>query len=250
MKRFPAGNADRPREIPPGAAWPLARLVRGYWEALRDSGGGALPRRSTIDPRTIAPALHSVFLAGRVAMGLVRIRIGGTTLANLAGIEVMDMPLSVLFVPESRPQLALAVEHVLRDGAIATLDLAAERAAGRPELAARLVMAPLMAMDGASTIMLGCLECDRPVGRLSRRFAILRSRIEAGAAPDIPAPVPARTRMPVPAPAGPPVPAPATLSAPPPAPSRQATGPATGPATGQEPPGRRRPAHLRLVHSV
>lgn len=248
MKRFPTGTTDQPREIPPPkAAWPLARVVRGYWEALRDSGGGAPPRRSTIDPRTIAPALHSVFLAGRVAMGLVRIRIGGTTLASLAGIEVMDMPLSVLFVPESRPQLALAVEHVLRDGAIATLDLVAECSAGRPELAARLVMAPLMAMDEASTIVLGCLECDRPVGRQSRRFAILRSRIEAGAAPDIP--VPARMRMP--APAGPPVPAPAAAPpAPPPAPSRQATGPATDPAAGPAPPGRRRPAYLRLVHSV
>lgn len=82
-------------------AWPLAQMVRDYWDALKVRGNGTLPLRSAIEPRAIAPALHSVFLASRVTMGLVRIRIGGTTLAGLAGIEVMDMPLSLLFVPEA-----------------------------------------------------------------------------------------------------------------------------------------------------
>lgn len=260
MKRFLTGSngfgrhpADTPdghgagrdaATVPAPPAWPMAQMVRDYWEALKVGGRGALPRRSAIDPRTIAPALHSVFLASRVTMGLVRIRIGGTTLANLAGIEVMDMPLSLLFMPEARPQLALAVERVLADGAIATLDLVAECSPGREELAARLVLLPLAAMDDASTMVLGCLDCNRPVSRQSRRFAIIRSRIEAGVAPASATAAEAHR----PEQATTPNPAPVTLAPSAPGGSSLRSAPAMpGPL---RPDGRKRPGYLRLVHSV
>ena len=220
----------------PPTAWPLARMVRDYWWLLRAGRGGAMPARSSIDPRAIGPALHSTFLASRVTMGLVRIRIGGRTLAGLAGIEVMDMPLSLLFVPESRAELALAVERVLSEGAVATIDLEAECTIGRPALSARLVLLPLVAPDETTTMMLGCFDCKGEIGRPRRRFAIARSWIEAGAAP-------AAVRRPEP-PARPrPRPEPqAKLQAP----HRPAAAP-SGVAGGARQP---RTCHLRLVHSV
>ncbi len=153
------------------------REVRAYWDALRDDQD--LPRREQINPRGMAGALHQVFMAELVAPGVARFRLAGMEISDLMGMEVRGMPLSALFDPAARANLAALVEKVTKSHVIVELDLEAERSLGRPALRARLILLPLKGHDGDTDLMLGCLACDGQIGRAPRRFVISRT-IEIG----------------------------------------------------------------------
>ncbi len=196
--------------------------VRAYWEALRRNG--AIPARADLDPRGMAEVLEKVFVAERIGKGLVRLRIAGMALADLAGTEMKGLPLSVLFVPEARPKLAEVLERVLTLPMAANLQLDAESGIGRPALSARLLLLPLRSNTGARDLVLGCLATTGEVGRAPRRFSVARVTEERLILPGLlQSPAPAAA-TPEPAFAEPPVP--------PLAPAK---------------PGR---SHLRLVHSA
>jgi len=144
--------------------------VRAYWEGLRE--GGALPRRDQIDPRGIAGALEQVFLVERIAPGLARFRLAGMGISGLMGMDVRGMPLSAVFDPAARDRLAPELETVFRDNVALDLWLEAERGTGRPALAARMVLLPLVSTRGLTDLALGCLAFEGEVGRAPRRFAI------------------------------------------------------------------------------
>lgn len=157
---------------------PLARFrglseVRAYWEGLRRDGG--LPTRADLDPRGMANVLEHVFVAERIGTGLARLRIAGSALADLCGMDMKGLPLSVLMVPEARLRLAEVLERVFTDPQAAELHLEAETSIGRPALQARLLLLPLQT-DGtaARELVLGCLATEGDVGRAPRRFAIAR----------------------------------------------------------------------------
>lgn len=128
--------------------------VRAYWEGLR--GDGRLPHRSALDPRGLGGVLDRVFLAERIGRGLVQLRVAGSGLADFAGMDVRGLPLSVLFAPESRSQLAQVVETVFDAPAVAELDLGSDRAGGG-SLIARLLLLPL-AEDRGMKLTLGALS--------------------------------------------------------------------------------------------
>ncbi|MEC9102783.1 MAG: PAS domain-containing protein, partial [Pseudomonadota bacterium] len=69
--------------------------VEAYWQAIR--AGRLVPRRSDIDPRGIERALEFAFVAERIATGLGRLRIAGSHLTDLLGMEVRGMPLTAFF---------------------------------------------------------------------------------------------------------------------------------------------------------
>lgn len=144
--------------------------VRAYWEGLREAG--ALPRRDQIDPRGIAGALEQVFLIERIAPGLARFRLAGMGVSEVLGMDVRGMPLSSVFDPVARDRLAPALEAVFRDNVALDLWLEAERGIGRPTLAARLLLLPLVSTRGLTDLALGCLALDGQIGRTPRRFAI------------------------------------------------------------------------------
>jgi hypothetical protein len=125
--------------------------VRAYWEGLR--GDGQLPQRSALDPRGLSGVLDRVFLAERIGSGLVQVRIAGSGLSDFAGMDIRGLPLSVLFAPESRPQLAQSVERVFEAPAVAELDLGSDRAVAGG-LVARLLLLPL-ADDRGTKLLLG-----------------------------------------------------------------------------------------------
>ncbi|WP_225029606.1 PAS domain-containing protein [Xinfangfangia pollutisoli] len=218
-------------------AWRPLQVLRAYWEGLRDAQGG-LPARSDIDPRGLAPALDQVFIAERIGTGLIRMRISGMGLTDLAGLDMKGLPLSTLFLPEARARLAEVIERVFTLPVAAELHLEAERTIGRPALAARLLLLPLRSVGGKCDLVLGCLATEGQIGRAPRRFAIARAVEErlilAGDAPmpqalaPEPALIPAFAEAPAPAPELLPLPLP------PQAVSRPIKG---------------RP-HLRLVHSA
>ncbi len=177
--------------------------VRGYWEALRT--GGRIPARSDLDPRGMARALDHVFVAERIATGLVRLRIAGMALTDLAGLDMKGLPLSTLFLPEARLRLAEVLERVFTLPEAAELHLEAERSIGRPALAARLLLLPLHSNGGARDLILGCLATDGEIGRAPRRFAIARAVEERLILPDLAEAAPEMIPDPAPAFAEPPV---------------------------------------------
>lgn len=144
--------------------------VRAYWEGLRVAGG--IPPRSAIDPRGISGALDRVFLAERIGAGLAQIRLAGTVLNSLAGMDARGLPLSCLFQPAARPELAGIVGRVFDAPLAADLLLVAAPEPGRPQVQARLILLPLLDAGGICSLILGCFGLQGEVGRTAKRFAI------------------------------------------------------------------------------
>lgn len=143
-------RASRQTTPPPAPVFEGLAQVRAYWEGLRHDG--RLPQRSAIDPRGLGGVLDRVFLAERFGRGLMQVRVAGSGLADFAGMDIRGLPLSVLFAPESRSQLAVTVEDVFDGPAIAELDLGSDRAAGGG-LVARLLLLPLAEEQGALRVL-------------------------------------------------------------------------------------------------
>lgn len=146
---------------------PLAQ-VEAYWEALR--GNRLMPRRSDIDPRGIEGALSHAFIVERVAPGQARLRIAGSHLSDLMGMEVRGMPITSFFTNAARPAVAEALEAVFQKPAQTTLHLSAEAAYGHPLLEGRMLLLPLKSDLGDVSRALGCLVAVGDPGRTPRRF--------------------------------------------------------------------------------
>jgi len=155
----------------PPATFAAVREVEAYWEALR--GTRPMPARAEIDPRGIAGALEFAFLLERIAPGAGRIRLAGTHLSDLMGMEVRGMPLTALFQPSARQTVADALEHVLQRPSVVTLQIEGERGIGRGKLIGQMVLCPLKSDLGDPSRVLGCLQTDGPIGRAPRRFDVL-----------------------------------------------------------------------------
>ncbi|MBK8440848.1 MAG: PAS domain-containing protein [Rhodobacter sp.] len=158
--------------------------VRAYWEGLRQDG--AIPTRADLDPRGMANVLDQVFVAERIGTGLVRLRIAGTGLTEIAGLDMKGLPLSALFLPEARLRLAAVLERVFTLPEVAELHLEGERTIGRPALAARLLLLPLHSNNGTRDLILGCLAAAGEIGRAPRRFDIARAVEERLVVPQAP----------------------------------------------------------------
>ena len=185
----------RPWRQAPAPVFEGPSQVRAYWEALRI--GGALPDRGQMDPRGLGGVLDRVFLAEHIAPGLVQVRIAGSGLAEIAGMDLRGLPLSCLFTAQARPQLAQTLEAVAQGHALAELDLAMDR--GHGQAVARLLLLPLR--DGPDRrLVLGCLGTagHLPTGKfqiLSRQEERLTLPVAAPApepAPEPAAPLPLR----------------------------------------------------------
>ena len=157
-----------------GAAGPdkfaVLAEVRAYWEALRP--GKDLPRRDQIDPRGLAGALEQVFLLERAAPGVARFRLAGMRLNDLLGMDVRGMPVSAMIEPLDRARMAAALEDMFCNPCAMDLWLEAERGVGRPALAGRMILLPLVSSRGPADLVLGCLATQGDTGRAPRRFAI------------------------------------------------------------------------------
>ncbi|MGY3436887.1 MULTISPECIES: PAS domain-containing protein [unclassified Marinovum] len=149
--------------------------VEAYWQAMR--GNQTVPSRSKIDPRGIETALEFAFIAERAGTDRARLRIGGTHMCDLMGMEVRGMPLSAMLAPLSRDRLAHALLEVFDAPARAEMTLVAEKRPGTQDLAGRLLLLPLMDDFGAINRVLGCLVSDGPVGVAPRRFDVLHCDI-------------------------------------------------------------------------
>lgn len=149
--------------------------VAAYWEALRD--GRVMPKRSEIDPRGIEGALEYAFILERIAPGIARMRVAGSHLLDLMGMEVRGMPITSFFTPVGRNALNLIMEEVFEEPAVADLALTGERAVGKPPLEARMILLPMTSDLGDTSRILGCLVAKGDIGRHPRRFEIVNTKM-------------------------------------------------------------------------
>jgi hypothetical protein len=150
-------------------------LVR-YWNSLRD--GLAVPRRSDIDPRGISGLLSNTFIIEKMAPGLARFRVAGTDMSDLMGMDLRGMPMSALFLPEARDDLADALEQVFEAPGILRASLASPKGLRRPDLLGDLLVLPLRDDLGQITRAIGCVGVDGEIGAVPRRFEFRTLRVD------------------------------------------------------------------------
>jgi hypothetical protein len=148
--------------------------VETYWETTR--GNRLVPQRVDIDPRGLSGSLSHVFLVERIAAGLARFRVAGSHLSEVMGLEVRGMPLSAAFAPNSRENLADAVQALFDDPSIVHLDVEGEPGFGKPPLTGAMKLFPLRSDLGEISRALGVISMDGKVGRAPRRLEIRSQR--------------------------------------------------------------------------
>ncbi|WP_299842770.1 PAS domain-containing protein [uncultured Roseovarius sp.] len=156
----------------------LAAFV-AYWSSMRK--GHDVPRRTDIDPRGIEALLENAFIAEKIAPGLARLRIAGTHLSDLMGMEVRGMPISALIAPEQRDELAELLVEVFDRPAIVKINLVSPAGVGRRKLKGTLLLLPLRSDLGDTSRALGCFLTDGLIGRTPRRFNITGHSVEVAA---------------------------------------------------------------------
>ncbi len=165
---------------------PLSQ-IEGYWNALR--GNRPMPLRSEIDPRGLKGALEYCFVLERIAPGLARMRVAGSHMGDLMGMEVRGMPISSFLTAASRQEFGKMLEEVFETPATAVVDLTAESGFGRPRLSARMILMPVRSDLGDTSRILGGFVTDGKIGRAPRRFNVDRIQIRPISAKEMPAPV-------------------------------------------------------------
>lgn len=168
MDKFPkiAQNVVIMTDHTPHRNHALLSQVEAYWDALW--GNNLLPRRSDIDPRGIENALEFTFILERIAPGLARVRLAGSHLCDLMGMEVRGMPITALLAPSARCRFGDMMEELFETPATAVLTLADP--AG-PNFA-RMLLLPLQSDMGDTSRMLGCLVSDADSTTTPCRFNI------------------------------------------------------------------------------
>ena len=130
-------------------------IVEAYWDALR--AGREMPKRAEINPRGIESALEYAFILERVAHGVARMRIAGSHLHDLMGMEARGMPLTAFFEHDYRVQVAGLLEEVFQAPAAADVLMTSSSSLGRPALEAWIVLLPLKSDLGDVSRILGCM---------------------------------------------------------------------------------------------
>ncbi|MBS0122557.1 PAS domain-containing protein [Thetidibacter halocola] len=218
-------DRDKARRLAP------LRTVEAYWHGLCD--GTQVPLRSDVDPRGMENALEFAFLIERIAPSLAKIRVAGSHLSDLLGMQVAGMPLSSFIAPEDRDRFGAAVARLFADPAVVRITLEAEGGFGKPAMTGHIILMPLRSDFGEVSRGLGAMVTDGRIGRTPRRFRVTAIDVESAPSAGVVAPA---TTGDAPAPRAP-RPAPA-VTLPPAAPAR---------STAAAP--QRQRGHLRLVVS-
>lgn len=151
-------------------AFSAVAQVEGYWNGLCD--GGFVPARGAVNPQGITSVLEYTFILERIAPGVGRFRIAGSHLNALMGMEVRGMPVSSLFAPDARKQVAGAIEDVCTGIHTVELKLVGQADFGGGALRAKMLLMPLVDDYGDVTRILGCLQSCGDLDGQPYRFAV------------------------------------------------------------------------------
>ncbi len=163
-------NVFNMTEFQPHSGYAPLSLVEAYWEALR--ADREMPKRAEIDPRGIESALENAFILERVAPGVARMRIAGSHLHDLLGMEARGMPLTTFFEQDARTRIAGLLEEVFQTPATAEVMMHSPASLGQPALDARMILLPLKSDLGDVSRILGCLVSLGDIGTAPRRFEL------------------------------------------------------------------------------
>tara|TARA_R110000787_G_scaffold33485_8_gene87736 strand:- start:168 stop:854 length:687 start_codon:yes stop_codon:yes gene_type:complete len=170
----------------PHSGYAPLSLVEAYWDALRV--GREMPKRAEIDPRGIESALAHAFILERVAPGVARMRIAGSHLHDLLGMEARGMPVTTFFTPDTRTRIARLLEEVFQTPATAQVSMHAPDGPDGPALAARMILLPLKSDLGDVSRILGCLVSIGEIGHAPRHFDLDKIKLKPlGSAASTPA---------------------------------------------------------------
>tara|TARA_R110002049_G_scaffold23545_7_gene83545 strand:- start:34481 stop:35188 length:708 start_codon:yes stop_codon:yes gene_type:complete len=184
-----AQNVVSMSDYQPDTGYAAVAQIEAYWEALR--GNRLMPKRSEIDPRGIELALEYAFILERISPGVARMRIAGSHLRDLMGMEVRGMPVTTFFVPEARRAVAATVESLFQLPGQCTMHLSAQSGQGRPPLEARMLILPLKSDLGDVSRALGCIVSRGDIGHSPRRFSVTRQDLRSSMGRTAPLPQPA-----------------------------------------------------------
>lgn len=134
--------------------------LESYWRELR--GARRLPVRTEVEPARIDAILPQSFILEHVSPGVARIRVAGQALAALAGHDLRGMPLSALFDVNSRPGIQNWLTRVFGGPAVVDLPLRQTGGFMRPTRMGRMLILPLLGVEGAVTRAIGAVASDGP----------------------------------------------------------------------------------------
>ena len=145
--------------------------IEKYWNKVR--GNRLVPSRCEIDPRGMDGLLGHAFILERIAGGLARFRIAGSHLTDISGLELRQIPLSALFLPNSRELLSETLQAVFDCPAVVRMAISSPAGFGRAALKGELILLPLRSDLGDIDRILGGIVFEGNVGRRPRRIEIV-----------------------------------------------------------------------------
>lgn len=163
-------NSSRHKDHAKRRQGAVLREIEAYWDALREDR--EMPHRAEVDPRGFQRSLRHSFILERMAPGHARIRIAGSLLSDIMGMEVAGMPVTSLVAPSRRSGFQKVLEEVFSGPARARLNLSAERGMGKPDLSGEMLLLPMRSTRGDVTRVLGGLEVSGHIGSRPRRFCL------------------------------------------------------------------------------
>ncbi len=150
---------------------PVLDKIERYWNEVRAKR--LVPSRCEIDPRGMEGVLGHAFILERITGGLARFRIAGSHLTDLSGLELRQMPISALFLPDSREILSEALEASFDQPAVVRMRIQSAAGFGRDRLVGEMILLPLRSDLGDVDRILGGIVLEGKIGRTPRRFEIL-----------------------------------------------------------------------------
>ncbi len=145
--------------------------IERYWNVVR--ANRLVPSRCEIDPRGLEGVLSNAFILERITGGLARFRIAGSHINDLTGLELRQMPISALFMPNSREILSEALVAVFEEPSMVRLRIESKGGFGREKMEGEMILLPLRSDMGQIDRVLGGIVMGGKIGRTPRRIEIL-----------------------------------------------------------------------------
>ena len=130
-----------------------------YWEEVR--GNRLPPRRSDLNPNRFGAALEHMFILETVEDGPLRIRLAGSRLCDMMGMEARGMPARAMFAIPDQMRADDLFSEVVRHPACIDMDLTG-LSGEAAQYQGSMMLRPLFDDLGAITRVLGCLVIDAP----------------------------------------------------------------------------------------
>lgn len=137
----------------------ILRDLSRYWDELR--GAGLAPRRSDLNPARFNNALEHMFILEVTAVGPLRIRLAGTRICDMLGIEPRGMPARAIFAPQDQHRADDLLSEVVLHPARIDLHLTGIGKDGT-QYEGNMILRPLTDDFGDLTRVLGCMVIDTP----------------------------------------------------------------------------------------